>query len=160
MVLTPAATKVVTARVTEAPPFEPAHQALVNHLVKTFPVFLGNEDPDKHCGIKHNLRLRRKTQGKQRWRGHIDVLFSFLTKLHYGSKKSKILYPDLSNHPSSKVSKKKKDTGILGLITYCSSCRIHLIGSEIVQSISSCLMGVLRQVERMGPPLVCEYACV
>lgn len=69
-----------------------------------------------------------------------------------------ILISQTIHHP--KYQKKKKDTGILGLITYCSSCRIHLIGSEIVQSISSCLMGVLRQVERMGPPLVCEYACV
>lgn len=58
MILTPAAAKVVAARVTEAPPFEPAHQALGNHLVKTLPVLLGNEDPDEHCEIRHKLRKR------------------------------------------------------------------------------------------------------
>lgn len=52
MILTPAAAKVVAARVTEAPPFEPAHQALGNHLIETLPVLLGNEDPGKHCGIR------------------------------------------------------------------------------------------------------------
>lgn len=76
MILAPAAAKVVTARVTEAPPFEPAHQTLGNHLVKTLSVLLGNEDPGKHCGIRHNLRLGRKTQGKQRWRGKFGIWFS------------------------------------------------------------------------------------
>lgn len=56
MILAPAAAKVVAARVTEAPPFEPAHQALGNDLVKTLPVLLGNEDPGEHCGIRHKLR--------------------------------------------------------------------------------------------------------
>lgn len=49
--------------------------------------------------------------------------------------KSKIIYPDLSNHPSSKLSKKNRVN--LVLIMYCSSCRSHLIGSKIVQSTSS-----------------------
>lgn len=51
MILTTATAKVVAARVTEAPPFDPAHQALGNHLVKTLPVLLGNEDPGEHRGI-------------------------------------------------------------------------------------------------------------
>lgn len=61
MILAAASAKVVTARVAEAPPFEPTHQALGNHLVKTLPVFLGNEDPGKHGGIRHNYKLRRQT---------------------------------------------------------------------------------------------------
>lgn len=154
MILTPTATKVVTAGVTEAPPFEPAHQALGNHFVKTLPVLLGNEDPGKHCGIRHNLRLTRKTKGKQRWRGKLCVQFRLSFLLFYIReishtlkesternciKAAKIHYPDLSNHPSSKVSRilPTKNRGILVLITYCSNYRIHLIGSKIVQSISS-----------------------
>lgn len=76
VILTPAAAKVATAWVTEAPPFEPAHQALGNNLVKTFPVLLGNEDPGKHFGIRHNLRLTRKTKSEQRWRSTLGVHFS------------------------------------------------------------------------------------
>lgn len=48
MVLASAATKLAAAGVTEAPPLQPAHQALRNHLVETLPVLLGNEDPGKH----------------------------------------------------------------------------------------------------------------
>lgn len=54
MILTPTSAKAVTARVTEAAPLKSAHKALRNHLVKTLPVLLGNEDPDKHCGIRGN----------------------------------------------------------------------------------------------------------
>lgn len=57
MILAPATAKAVTAGVAEAPPLEPAHQALGNHLVKTLPVLLGNEDPGKHCGIKSQLQI-------------------------------------------------------------------------------------------------------
>ena len=55
VILAPAAAKAVAAGVTEAPPLEPAHQALGNHLVKTLPVLLGNEDPGKHCGTRVRL---------------------------------------------------------------------------------------------------------
>lgn len=69
--------------------------------------------------ITHNERVHRK-------------------KMHQSSISAKIHSPD-PNHPSSKVSKTlpTKNRGILGLITYCSNHRIHLIGSKIVQSITS-----------------------
>lgn len=63
MILTPAAAKAVTARVTEAPPLEPAHQALGDHLVKALPMLLGNEDPDKHNGSRHKLKQNRTALG-------------------------------------------------------------------------------------------------
>lgn len=59
MILAPAAAEVVTAGVAEAPPFEPAHQALGN-LVKTLPVLLGNEDPGKHCGFREKAQIEEK----------------------------------------------------------------------------------------------------
>lgn len=58
MVLAPAAAEVAAAGVAEAPPFEPAHQALVNHLVETLAVLLGNEDPGKHGGTGEKQRER------------------------------------------------------------------------------------------------------
>lgn len=58
MILAPAASKVAAARVTEAAPFDPTHQTLGNHLVKTLPVLLGNEDPDEHCGVRQKIRNR------------------------------------------------------------------------------------------------------
>lgn len=64
MILAPAAAEVVTAGVTGAPPFEPAHQALGNHLVKTLPVLLGNEDPDKHCGFREKAQTEKKNSRK------------------------------------------------------------------------------------------------
>lgn len=83
VVLTPTAAKVVAAGVTEAPSFEPAHQALGNHLIKTLPVLLGNEDPGEHCGIKHSLRLTRKTKSKQRRRGKLRAWFRLSLLLFY-----------------------------------------------------------------------------
>lgn len=56
MIFASATAKVAAAGVTKAAPLQPAHQALGNHFVKTLPVLLGNEDPDKHCGIRTNPR--------------------------------------------------------------------------------------------------------
>lgn len=66
VILAAAAAKAVAARVTEAPPLEPAHQALGNHLIKTLPVLLGNEDPGKHCRIRVKHRLSRKAVTESR----------------------------------------------------------------------------------------------
>lgn len=74
MILASAAAKVAAAGVTKAAPLQPAHQALGNHFVKTLPVLLGNEDPDKHCGIRNNLR--RTGEAFQQRRSSFQFSFS------------------------------------------------------------------------------------
>ena len=80
MILAPAAAKAVAAGVTEAPPLEPAHQALGNHLVKTLPVLLGNEDPGKHCGTR--VRLSEENRCAAASCSAQSVKRAFLTQSH------------------------------------------------------------------------------
>lgn len=69
VILATAAAKVTTARVTEAPPFETAHQALGNDLIKTLPMLLWNEDPGKHCVI-------RQQPATNKWNWDADAIYS------------------------------------------------------------------------------------
>lgn len=130
VVLTPAAAKVATARVTEAPPLEPAHQALGNHFVKTLPMLLGNEDPDKHDVFRVNLRLdlekKSSTAEKMCCSSQIGAPTVLTVKRSFTDSY-------IRTHTQMKVASEHHRSHKMSQRWKCSSCRMHLIGSEIVQ---------------------------
>ncbi|TNN66148.1 hypothetical protein EYF80_023626 [Liparis tanakae] len=68
VILTTATAEVAAARVTEAPPFDPAHQALGNHLVKTLPISTSSSTLDvaaKRCMQRREERASRDVSHTQ-----------------------------------------------------------------------------------------------